>query len=115
MEVITSITSDPKQRLVLKLDNNENAIMHLYFNPYVSSWYYDIEYYNYINRGNKVVLTLNALRHLKKRLPFGISFLAGSNAEPFQLDDFATSRIMMLLLNEEDVQELEDTVYSGEL
>lgn len=112
MKLITSITAEPKQRLVLKLDDNDTAIMHLYYYSSQRSWYFDIEYNGYKNNGNKVVLTPNALRHLRKKLPFGISFLAGSNADPFQLDDFANGTVMMLLLNKEDVQDIEDNIYN---
>ena len=112
MEVITSITAYPKQQFVLKLENNEFAIMRLYYYATQQSWYYDIEYNDYINNGNKVVLSLNVLRHLRNKLPFGISFLSGSNAEPFGLNDFVEQKVIMLLLNQEDVQELEDTIYN---
>lgn len=112
MKLITSITAEPRQRLVLTLDNNTTAIMHLYYYSSQRSWYFDLEYNGYKNNGNKVVLTLNAIRHLRKKLPFGISFLAGSNADPFQLEDFANGTAIMLLLNQEDVQELEDEVYN---
>lgn len=112
MKIITSITSEPKQRLVLNLDNNESAIMRLYYYSTQKSWYFDIEYKDYINNGNKVVLTMNALRHLKNKLPFGLAFISGSNAEPFLLNDFSSGNVLMILLNQEDVQEIEDVVYS---
>lgn len=112
MKIITSIAAQPRQRFVLKLDNNESAIMRLYYYTSQNSWYFDIEYKDYINNGNKVVLTMNAIRHLRNRLPFGLAFISGTNAEPFQLDDFATGKVLMLLLNEEDVQTIEDTIYS---
>ena len=44
MRVITSITNQPKQRIVLKLDNNETVIMRLYYYATQKSWYFDIEY-----------------------------------------------------------------------
>ena len=112
MKLITSITSEPKQRFVLRLDNNESVIIHLYYYASQTSWYFDIEYNEYINRGNKVVLTPNALRHLRHKLPFGIAFLSGSMAEPFQLDDFESGNVFFILLNQEDVQTIEDEVYN---
>lgn len=112
MKAITSITSDPKQRFVLKLDNNETATINLYYCASQSSWYFDLEYNDYINRGNKVVLTMNALRHLKNILPFGIAFLSGSSADPFQLNDFETGNVMFILLNQEDVNTIEETIYN---
>ena len=113
MKLITSITSEPKQRFVLKLDNNESAIIHLYYYASQTSWYFDVEYNEYINRGNKVVLTMNALRHLKNKLPFGIAFMSGSNAEPFQLTDFENGNVIFVLLNQEDVETIEDIIYNA--
>lgn len=112
MEIITSITAYPKQQFILKLENNEFATMRLYYYSSQQSWYFDIEYKDYINNGNKVVLTMNALRHLRNKLPFGIAFVSGSNAEPFQLEDFTNQKVLMLLLNKEDVNELEELVYN---
>lgn len=112
MEIITSITAYPKQQFVLKLENNEFATMRLYYYSSQQSWYFDIEYKDYVNNGNKVVLTMNALRHLRNKLPFGIAFVSGSNAEPFQLEDFTNQKVLMLLLNQEDVQTIEELVYN---
>lgn len=112
MRIITSIGMQPRQRFVLKLDNNESAIMRLYYYSSQNSWYFDIEYKNYINNGNKVVLTMNAIRHLRNKLPFGIAFISSSKADPFQLEDFTNGNVLMILLNEEDVQTIEETIYS---
>ena len=113
MKIITSITTDPRQKFILRLDNNESVIMRLYYYSTQRSWYFDIEYKEYINNGNKVVLTMNALRHLRNFLPFGIAFISSSNAEPFDINDFADGKVFMMLLNEEDVQTIEDTVYNA--
>lgn len=113
MRLVSSVTTEPKQRFVLKLDNNESVIIRLYYYSSQNSWYFDIEYNDYINNGNKVVLTMNALRHLRNILPFGIAFISSSSADPFQLEDFANGNVIMLLLNQDDVQEIEDTVYNG--
>ena len=112
MEIITSITSNPRQKIILKLENNETALFRLYYYTTQNSWYFDIEYKDYVNKGNKVVLTLNALRHLRNKLPFGIAFVSTSCAEPFQLNDFADGNAIMLLLNQEDVQDIEESVYN---
>jgi len=114
MKLITSITNQPKQRIVLTLDNNESVIIRLYYMPTQTSWYFDLEYKDYINNGNKVVLTMNAIRHLRRKLPFGIAFVASSFAEPCQLNDFVDGTVYMLQLNEEDVQQIESEVYSAE-
>ena len=112
MQAVTSITNEPKQKFDLRLDNNETATMRLYYYPTQNSWYFDIIYKDYENNGNKVVLTFNALRHLKKNIPFGIGFLSGSNADPFTLDAFTSGEFMMVLLNSDDVEQIEELIYN---
>lgn len=112
MEIITSITAYPKQEFILRLENNESAIMRLYYYSSQQSWYFDIQYKDYINNGNKVVNSLNAIRHLRNKLPFGIGFLSGSSAEPFELEDFLNKKVLMILLNQDDVNEIEEAVYN---
>lgn len=115
MNIITSLTSQPRQRFTLKLDDNTIAIMELYYYASQKSWYFDIEYGEYQNKGNKVVLTLNAIRHLRNKLPFGIAFVSNSMADAFMLDDFSSGNVLMLLLNKEEVQEVEELFYAPEL
>lgn len=112
MQIITSITEQPRQSFTLRLDNNESATMRLYYYQSQNSWYFDIEYNNKVNNGNKVVLTFNALRHLKRIIPFGIAFISESNADPFALDAFTSGKVLMVLLNQEDVQTIEETIYN---
>lgn len=112
MQIITSITEQPKQSFTLRLENNEVATMRLYYYASQSSWYFDIEYNGRANNGNKVVLTPNALRHLKRLIPFGIGFISESNADPFELDAFTSGKVVMLLLNQEDVNNIEDVIYN---
>lgn len=108
MKQITSITGDSKQRLTLPLDDNNGSVdFRLYFMPTQYSWYYDFTYNNYTSNGNKVVLNPNALRHLRKILPFGIAFQAEGNVEPFAVNDFVNGRVQMYVLNEDDMQEVE--------
>lgn len=112
MKIITSITDAPKQQFELRLEKNESATMRLYYYQSQNSWYFDIQYKDYQNNGNKVVLTFNALRHLKNILPFGIGFLAGSNADPFSLDAFSSGKFIMTLLDANEVQQIEEIVYN---
>lgn len=112
MQIITSITDEPKQSFVLRLENNESATIKLYYYESQNSWYFDVQYKDYINAGNKVVLTFNALRHLKKILPFGIGFISVSQADPYALDAFSSGNFMMTLLTADDVQTFEEVVYN---
>ena len=111
MRIVSSITSEPRQNFVLDLDNNETVTIDLYYYPTQVSWYFDIEYKGYVNKGMKVVLAPNALRHIRNRIPFGIGFVASSLAEPCTLNTFADGTTLMVLLNQEDVDLFEESYY----
>lgn len=112
MQIITSITDQPKQLFNIQLDNNSQATVRLYYYASQQSWYFDIEYNGRQNNGNKVVLTFNALRNLKRLWPFGIGFISESKADPFQLDAFISGSVQMVVLNQEEVQMIEETIYN---
>lgn len=114
MQRVTSITSQPKQRFVLKLETNETVSVNFYYYASQQSWYYDFQYKDYISNGNKVVLSMNALHHLRKILPFGIGFISTSNADPFELEAFVNGKCNMILLNQEDIQAIEEFVYNAD-
>lgn len=111
MKQVTSITGDAKQRMQIPLDDNKgNVEFRLYFMPTQNSWYYDFTYKNYNSYGNKVVLNLNALRHLRKILPFGFMFDSDGDVEPFAINDFVNGRIKMIVLNQDDINEIEEAI-----
>ena len=112
MEAITSITAQPVQNFIIKLDTNETINFKLYYYSSQNAWYYDFQYSDYISKGNKVVLSLNSIRHLRNILPFGFGFTSDINADPFDLNSFVNQDCIMTVLYKEDVQLLEDTVYA---
>ena len=112
MKQVTSFTEASFQRQQIPLDDGETIDFLLYYLPTQHSWYFDFTYNNYTSRGNKVVLSPNTLRHLRKIIPFGIGFMAQSNVEPYSISDFSSNRIQMFVLNSDDVQEIEETIYN---
>ncbi len=112
MKQINTITSDAVQSFQVPLDDGGTVYFKLYFYITQNSWFFDFTYNDYTCNGSRVVLTPNALRHLKNILPFGIAFLCEKQVEPFKLDDFSTGRITMNILNKEEVQQLEDEVFN---
>lgn len=111
MEQITCLTDDVRQSFNIAIDN-ETLYVNLYFYQTQKSWYFDIEYGDYICKGMRVVLTPNALRHLTNILPFGIAFLSKGYGEPYAQDDFSTGRVIMVILNQDDVEDFEQDYFS---
>lgn len=111
MQYIDKITSSPNQRMTLILDNGENVDFHIYYSARMLSWYFDFTYNDLTSKGNKIVLTPNALRNFKKLIPFGFGFVA-TGAEPFSLDDFSTERVKLYVLNQDEVDEVEQEIFN---
>lgn len=111
MNEITSLTNDPRQSFSVPIDGGEMAQFKLYYYITQKSWFFDLSYGNYTANGSRVVLTPNALRHLKDIIPFGVAFIAQGMVEPFDIEDFASGRVKMCILNKSEVEEIESTIY----
>lgn len=108
---ITGLTSDYRQNFQFLTSNNEQVDFKLYYYITQQSWFFDFKYKDYVCKGQRVVLTPNALRHLKNIIPFGIAFYSEDKVEPIFIDDFESGRVQMLILNSEEVAEVELDVY----
>lgn len=112
MKKITSITSRAKQRMALVLDNNETVDFTLYYLPRQQGWFYNFTYKDLTVNCSKVVLTPNSLRQFRKIIPFGLSFVADGYVEPFSIDDFSTGRVVMYVLNSNEVKQVESEIFN---
>lgn len=107
MQKINNLTDNPSQTFTYNVDGGDTITFKLYYYPTVKSWFFDFSYEDYTCNGERIVLTWNALRHLKNIIPFGVAFLGESKAEPYAIDDFSSGRISMYILSEDEVAEIE--------
>ena len=112
MQIITSITSSSNQHMTLVLDNNEKVDFRLYYLIRQQSWFYDFTYKDLTVNCSKVVLTPNSLRQFRKIIPFGLAFVADGYVEPFSIDDFSTGRVVMYVLNSDEVKQVESEIFN---
>ena len=111
MEQVTGLTADYKQHFQFLTSTNEQVDFNLYYYITQQSWFFDFIYKDYTCNCQKVVLTPNALRHLKNIIPFGISFYSEDKVEPIFIDDFESGRVKMLILSSDEVKEVETNIY----
>lgn len=112
MKQITTLTSSPKQKMQLVLDNNETADFYIYYNGRVQSWFFDISYNETIINCVKVCLHPNILRQFRRIIPFGLAFLSESKVEPFELTSFSSGQTGFYVLNSEEVETVEELITS---
>lgn len=113
MKQIVSLTDSPRQQFQIPIDTGDYIDFYLYYYVTQYSWFFDFTYNNYTSKGNRVVLTPNALRNLKNIIPFGIAFMADGKVEPFSITDFSSGRVKMYVLTQSEVQEIESNIYGA--
>ncbi|WP_405316539.1 hypothetical protein [Faecalibacillus faecis] len=111
MDRITGITSEYRQSFQFLTQNGEKVDFSLYYYITQQSWFFDFTYKDYTCKCQRVVLTPNALRHLKNIIPFGIAFYSNDKVEPIFVDDFESGRVQILVLNTDEVKEVELNIY----
>lgn len=112
MQIITSITNDPKQITTLPLDNNETAILKLYYRARMQEWYFDLNYGSRNINGLKITLAPNLLRQFRNIIPFGLAVYAEvGGVEPFEIEAFSSGRVKIAILNKSEVEQIEKEVY----
>lgn len=112
MQQINELTNNPIQTMKLVLDTKETVQFNLRFMPTQRSWYFDFIYNEIEVYGLKVALFPNLLRHFKNLIPFGIMFTSNDHVEPFSVNDFATNRVKMFVLNKTEVEEIEAMAFN---
>lgn len=112
MQQITAITDRPNQLMTLVLDNNETALFRIYYLARQQEWCFDLTYNDITLNCKRIVLTANILSQFRQQMPFGIAFVAQDNIEPFSIFDFVTQRVVMYVLNSDEVQQIEEEIYN---
>ena len=121
MKQLLNLTDNARQRMTVTLDNGDSVEFSIYYYLTQRSWFFDFTYNDYVCKGQRMVLTPNALRHLRNILPFGIAFTAEGNVEPYDINDFKnivkTQKVAALMMEciqgEGGVNVLDKEFYKG--
>ena len=113
MKQINNLTNEPVQEMQIFTEDGNTLYLTIYYYITQKSWFFDFTFGDYTCKGSRITITPNAIRHLQNILPFGIAFLTkdGSKVEPYSLDDFASKRVTINILNSDEVQEIENSIY----
>ena len=118
MQIITGITSDPKQTISIPLTDGTSVSLNLDFKPQQLGWFYSIAYSakttNFQLTGSRLVTSPNILRQYQDIIPFGISVVTQGNVEPTTQTAFTDGTIAaFLLLDQTDIAEINAAIYTG--
>jgi len=117
MQAITNITNDPNQQFKFQLPDGTVAFLTLRYVQNQSGWFYDFVYGSFSVYGRRIVCSPNMLREFRRIIPqIGIAvFTTDGNLmyEPLYLDDFASGRCVLNILNAADVTFVETVLITG--
>lgn len=109
---INNITNDPRQTFILVGENQEHINFTLYYQPTQRGWFFDISYGSFSASGLRLSSSINALRQFRNLIPFGLLVLTEDGYEPYYLNDFESGRVTLYLLNANDVELIEENVFT---
>lgn len=115
MTQIDNLTDAADQTSTLILPDNTAVTMRLRFHPRTSRWVADVGYaaQNFQVNGLNLCCMPNVMRPWRGTLPFGIAFMTADLTDPFNLNDFASGRVAVYLLNAADVALVESQIIGG--
>ena len=105
MRRVENITAEAHQRHVIIFEESEIELT-LRFHPTVEMWTFDATYKGVIASGYK--LSVGVLHMESRNLPFDfiVTANAGTDLDPFRIDDFSADRCSLYLLESADMEEI---------
>ena len=114
MTTITGITSQPKQNLAVVLEDGSQVSIYLEYRLQQKGWFANMAWGDdWIVNGMRLVSGPNLLHHWFKLIPFGLALNTDGDADPYNVEDFATGRSVLTLLNADDVLQVNSAAFAG--
>lgn len=111
--LLTNLTSFADQITQVSLPDGSTATLEFLFNGTTERWTMNVTYGAFTANGIGLCCYPNILRQWTRILPFGVAMASSTQTDPVTVNDFATGRISVFLLDRDDMQILESTVFGG--
>lgn len=109
--LISNLTSFADQTSLLRLSDGSVVTMELIYQGASERWIMNLSYGTHVINGIGVCCLPNIIRQWRNVLPFGIACVTNDQTDPFDISDFANGRALLYLLTQEDVTEIESSIF----
>lgn len=113
MTIVTGITDQPKQSIVLVLPDGSQVSAFLEYRPNQVGWFANFEWQDWALNGLRLTTSPNLLRQWSNQIPFGLSIQTTGDREPLCSTDFSTGFSRVYLLDADDVERINTTTFAG--
>lgn len=112
MHKLNSISNEPRQKVVIPLDDNSRVVLKLEYRANQIGWFFDFTYEDKTYTNFRITNSYNILRNFRTWLPFGLRVDTLDGLEPTDLDDFASGYATLYVLNKDDITITESNYYA---
>jgi len=116
MNIIDGLGNEAYQIIQLVLSDGSVAVLELKYRPMTQRWNLDVVHDTFpagAVRGIGLSAHPNLLRQWRNVIPFGLACVTNTGVDPFSIEDFATQRAVLYLLQGADVRTIETDVFGA--
>lgn len=118
---LTTLNDAPSQQTNVALADGSEVTLTLTYLPAVQRWSLDVQHQDIPPDGQALGLNLcthpNLLRQWRNVIPFGLAVVSTDQGDPVSVEDFASGRIILYVLDssqgEDDVEQVEENVFGA--
>jgi hypothetical protein len=113
MQQITNLSDEASQLTKVVLADGSVATFQFLYNAAVERWGFSVSHPDIECDGMILCAGANVLRMFRNTIPFGLGCYSTDGADPFYIEDFASGRITLYVLDESEVEFFETAVYGA--
>ena len=110
MIFIENVTDEAKQAHHIVLADGSTMDLTLTYLPTIQRWQFDIVHPQLTAYGRLLTHHPNLLRQWQNIIQFGLACIVSDGAEPFDIEDFASGRVELYVLDATDVADVESKI-----
>ncbi len=108
MKQLTALTNAPSQRFRMLLETGETLELFFDFLQNQATWFYGFKYRDREIKNTRLVTGLNIMREFVNIFPFSFLVTSANNQPINSIDDFATGKVAVYLVeNKDEIKEIE--------
>lgn len=110
---LTNLTNFADQLIGFQLADGSSGTLELIFQGATERWCFIVKYAAFNSGLLGLCCYPNILRQWEDTLPFGIACVTADQTDPFNVNDFATGRVSLYILEQADIATLNSLVFGG--
>lgn len=111
MQQITNLSDEADQIAKVVLDDGSVATFEFFYLPAIERWAFSITHPTITVEDMILCAGPNVLRMFLNTIPFGLGCYSTDGADPFYIEDFASGRITLYVLDASEVAYFETNVF----